>query len=66
MKPRRKLAAAVTVLLLAACGACLGRRKDAATPEQMKARIAELEQELPALRQKLGELLEKRRHPHVF
>jgi hypothetical protein len=33
------------------------RRKEAATPEQMRARIAALEQEIPALRQKLGELV---------
>ncbi len=44
------------VLLLAASTGC-SRRKDAATPEQMRAKIASLEQEIPALRQKLGDLV---------
>ncbi len=43
-------------LLLAASPGC-GRREGAATPEQMKAKIAALEQEIPALRQKLGDLV---------
>ena len=48
------LALAAVVLAFTGCG-----RKDAATPEQMKAKIAALEQEIPALRQKLGELVAK-------
>src|SRR5262245_12167767 len=53
----RALALALALLVAAAPGC--GRRKDAATPEQMRAKIAALEQELPVLRQKLGDLLER-------
>jgi len=59
MSARRRLCAGTALalaLLLVVSPGCR-RRKDAATPEQMKAKIAALEQEIPALRQKLGELV---------
>jgi len=46
-----------TAFLLAVSPGC--RRKEAATPAQMKARIAALEQEIPTLKQKLGDLVAK-------
>jgi hypothetical protein len=53
-RPGAPCAVALAVLLVFSSGC---RRKDAATPEQMKARIAALEREIPALRQKAGELV---------
>ena len=52
----RALAAPLALAALALSSTGCGR-KDAATPEQMKAKIAALEQEIPTLRQKLGELV---------
>ena len=51
--------AAGTVLVLAVLVACSPgcSRKDAATPDEMRAKIQALEQELPVLRSKLGELV---------
>jgi flagellar hook assembly protein FlgD len=61
MNSHGRIAAAVALALALAfvVSATLGcgRRRDAATPEQMRARIAALEQEVPALRQRLGELI---------
>jgi hypothetical protein len=54
-RPCAGTALALALLLVVSPGC--RRRKDAATPEQMKAKIAALEQEIPALRQKLGELV---------
>jgi hypothetical protein len=58
MDARRRLGAGgalgLALLLLVSPGC---RRKDAATPEQMKAKIAALAQEVPVLRQKLAELV---------
>jgi hypothetical protein len=54
--PRRFAAGALALsVLLVVSPGC--RRKDAATPAQMRAKIASLEREIPALRQKLGELV---------
>jgi hypothetical protein len=60
MSADRRLGAATALtlaVLLDFSPAC--RRKDAASPEQMRAQIAALERELPALRQRLGDLVEQ-------
>lgn len=53
---RAEAGSALALAVLVACSAGC-RRKDAATPEQMRAKIQALEQELPVLRSKLGELV---------
>jgi len=52
--PGTALALAVLLAFSPAC-----RRRDAASPEQMRAQIAAIEQELPVLRHKLGDLVER-------
>jgi hypothetical protein len=52
-----RIAGTALALALGLASAPGCRRKDAASPEQMRARIAALEQEVPALRQKLAELV---------
>jgi len=57
---RRFAGEALALALILACFPGCGRRREgAATAEQMQARIATLEQELPVLRAKVGELLAK-------
>jgi len=51
-------ALALALLAVASSSGC-GGRKGAATPEQMRAKVAALEQEIPTLKQKLGELVAK-------
>ena len=59
MRARRRLGAgsvlAVALLIIGCSAGC--RRRDGATPEEMRAKIQALEQELPALRQRIGELV---------
>jgi hypothetical protein len=53
---RRGTAVVIVAALLAFAGGC-GRRPGAASPEQMRAKIAALEQEIPRLRERAGELV---------
>jgi hypothetical protein len=57
LRPQASLALAVLLAFaLAGCG-----RKDAMTPEEMRAKLQALDQEIPALRAKLGEAVAKDR-----
>jgi len=58
MTARRGLCATLVLALSLGAGPGCGGRKEAKSAEEMKARIAALEQELPVLQQKLGNLLE--------
>jgi hypothetical protein len=57
---RGRPGAATTVIVSLALALTSGcRRKEAASPEQLRARIAALEEEIPALKQRIGELVAK-------